>query len=72
MPDNETTQGSTALMLACKRGKRECIEALVGMGSDIFALDTRGRTANYHATKHNHESLVRRSVEIEVEIEVEV
>ncbi len=30
--DEQTTQGSTALMLACKRGHERCAEVLVTMG----------------------------------------
>lgn len=52
--DEQTSQGSTALMLACKRGHLGCVDVLVSKGAEIFALDGRSRSARDTALKRSH------------------
>jgi hypothetical protein len=56
--DEQTAQGSTALMLACKRGHEKCAELLVSMGAENYMRDKRSRTAKDTATRRNHIGLL--------------
>lgn len=38
--DGQTAQGSTALMLACKRGHTEVVQVLLTAGAEINIKDT--------------------------------
>lgn len=54
----QTAQGSTALMLACKRGHEEVVRVLLTAGAELHQKDSRGRTARDTASKRHHESIL--------------
>lgn len=56
--DLQTAQGSTALMLACKRGHEEVVRVLLTAGAELHQKDSRGRTARDTASKRSHESIL--------------
>ena len=51
-------QGSTALMLACKRGHAKVVETLVAYGAEIYVRDNRNRTAMDTAMRRMHVNLI--------------
>ena len=56
--DCQTVQGSTALMLACKRQHEAVVRALLTAGAEIFIRDSRQRTARETALKRNNKSII--------------
>lgn len=40
------------------------VEILVNLGADIYAKDSRGKTAFIHATEKKHESVARKLKEL--------
>ncbi len=56
--DGTTSQGSSALMLACKRKHIEVVEALLVAGADMHLRDRRSRTARETAEKREFSSIV--------------
>lgn len=54
----QTAQGSTALMLACKRGHEEVVRVLLTAGAELHQKDSRGRTARDTASKRSHEMIL--------------
>ncbi len=56
--DGTTSQGSTALMLACKRKHIEVVKALLVAGADIHLRDRRNRTARETAEKRGYTCIV--------------
>lgn len=54
----QTAQGSTALMLACKRGHEEVVRVLLTAGAELHQKDSRGRTARDTASKRSHEKIL--------------
>jgi ankyrin repeat protein len=56
--DCQTVQGSTALMLACKRQHVSVVEALLIAGAEMFIKDSRGRTARDTALKRNNKDIL--------------
>ena len=54
----QTAQGSTALMLACKRGHEEVVRVLLTAGAELHQKDSRGRTARDTASKRSHETIL--------------
>lgn len=54
----QTAQGSTALMLACKRGHEEVVRVLLTAGAELHQKDSRGRTARDTASKRHHETIL--------------
>lgn len=55
---SQTAQGSTALMLACKRGHEEVVRVLLTAGAELHQKDSRGRTARDTASKRSHETIL--------------
>ncbi len=56
--DGTTSQGSSALMLACKRKHIDVVEALLVAGADMHIRDRRNRTARETAEKKEYSSIV--------------
>lgn len=56
--DCQTVQGSTALMLACKRQHEAVVDVLVTAGAEMFVQDSRGRTARDTAQKRNNKNII--------------
>lgn len=54
----QTAQGSTALMLACKRGHEDVVRVLLTAGAELHQKDSRGRTARDTASKRHHETIL--------------
>ncbi len=57
--DSTTSQGSTALMLACKRKHIKVVEALLVAGADMHLRDCRNRTARETAKKREFTSIIK-------------
>lgn len=53
------SQGSTALMLACKRGHEEVVEVLVSRGAEIYMRDCRARSARDTTIRRHHLKLLK-------------
>ena len=50
--------GTTALMVAPKKGHRDVVELLVGAGADVNRADKDGTTAPMSASKKGHRDVV--------------
>ena len=50
--------GATALHLACRKGRDECVEVLVDAGADLEAVDARGSTPLHAAASGGNEDIV--------------
>uniref|UniRef100_A0A1X7TAR5 Uncharacterized protein n=1 Tax=Amphimedon queenslandica TaxID=400682 RepID=A0A1X7TAR5_AMPQE len=55
---DHTSEGKTALMLACEKGHEDIVDSLLSAGANVNIQDNNGWTALMIASEHNHISII--------------
>ncbi|XP_022083184.1 inversin-A-like isoform X2 [Acanthaster planci] len=61
--DIADVDGSTPLMIACRKGSTQVVEMLIDCGASLDVTDKSGKTAVHHAIEHRHNDCVRTLIE---------